>query len=201
MNNYKMIRIYYCLLFLSICAHGIRGQSYFIERTDPQDHFLDRWEIKYGLSANIHTSAKGIKRSDVILAASNLPLNRISSKDLEDLKYVLRDNSEFSYQPISVNPELSKIQYLDSLKGFSFQLPTENHFYHPYTSADRYKGFLGMYKDGTNMLRVDADGFTFRINPILNFSLGKENIDNSLIFQNQRGIELKGIIDSIFLHN
>ena len=134
-------------------------------------HIIDRLDIKYGLSDTIHTSVKNYNKKS-ISAYTHLLLNNaeiLSEKDKSNLKFLLNDHNEF-------------------------RLLTDEH-QELYVQND--KAFLKhFYKSPANFYELEKADFILKINPILNAKLGSESGSEYPVFQNTRGIDIRGVIDN-----
>ncbi len=145
------------------------AQSSGIPLQSPAYQILDRLEIRSGFESPIHPEVKCINRPD----AANYSLNldtlhrfRLSRQDHADIQYLLDDNNE---------------HLADSSR----------HLRH--TSR---RGLLKyFYQTPANFFEVNTPDFKLRANPMFNFYLGREHGDAELVFQNQRGFEVRGEVD------
>lgn len=61
--------------------------------------------------------------------------------------------------------------------------------------------FKTFYKNSTNFYVLDTDDFFLKIDPLIHFALGDDTQDDDFIFQNTRGIKLRGTIDDkVYFH-
>ncbi len=59
------------------------------------------------------------------------------------------------------------------------------------------KGWLNtFYRDLYSLFLLKTDNFFLKIDPVLNIALGDDRHDSKLIFQNTRGIKIRGILDN-----
>jgi hypothetical protein len=52
------------------------------------------------------------------------------------------------------------------------------------------------YKNGAHLISINTENFSLRVNPILHAEIGNSTNDTSSVFQNTRGLTLKGYIDN-----
>ena len=58
------------------------------------------------------------------------------------------------------------------------------------------QGFLkSFYKTPYSFFKIDTEDFFLKIDPAIHFDLGSDSNDNNLIFQNTRGLKIRGLID------
>ncbi|MFN0215345.1 MAG: hypothetical protein ACKVT2_13900 [Saprospiraceae bacterium] len=130
---------------------------------------LERLEILSGISSPIHPELKHFNRRDAVsyvLKLDSLVSKQLSQKDQADIQYILDDNNEWLAD-------------------------TSRHLRH--TSQ---RGLLKcFYQTPANLFEVNTRYFKLRANPILHFHLGREAGVSEPIFQNQRGLEVRGEVD------
>ncbi len=168
-------------------------------------HTMDRLSIKSGIDAPFHTSLKNYNRKDITNYATALDsLNiELTELDKEDLQFIFRDNnewlktSEFATTVAGKRESVENRIYVDSTQTFYTLGATQME---QSAKSDNY--FLSnrpilkyFYKTPANFLEIDKKYFHLRVNPIIDFKLGKDTEDEELIFNNTRGVELRGGID------
>jgi hypothetical protein len=173
------------------------SQSPYLPANDVYYHWLDRFDILYNNPTDLHLSLKKIQRKDVammVLAIDSLYPD-IAKSDLADLQRLIDLNNE--YQPLT-NARQEK-QFIDSTQVF-------------YTYTDHLKKgqliyrrsrrpFLKhFYETPAHFFSLDSKDFTLRVNPLLNFRLSNSS-NGHLLFENQRGISIRGAIDGkVYFH-
>ncbi|MEO6038811.1 MAG: hypothetical protein ABIQ93_10390, partial [Saprospiraceae bacterium] len=133
----------------------------------PTYHILDRLDILTGVAGPIHPELKYFSREDVVAYALQMDTAAalLSSRDLEDLQYLADDSNEF--------------------------LPDSSRF----LRRNKHPVFKTFYRTPANLFEVNVPDFQMRVNPLLNLHLGQEQGDPELLFQNQRGLEVRGAVD------
>jgi len=160
-------------------------------------HIVDRMDILSGGLNDIHSSIRYFTREE-LSSLSNAQLV-LSEKDKADLRYLQKDINEtwsLSNQTEEISYDLEK-QYVDST-GLFYTI-TENTTNSTYINQGTTKrnGLLGhFYKTEANFYEVHTPNFNLYLNPILNLNIGKDSDNDNLIFQNTRGLELRGDIDN-----
>ncbi|MFY0600982.1 MAG: hypothetical protein JXR03_15005 [Cyclobacteriaceae bacterium] len=71
----------------------------------------------------------------------------------------------------------------------------ETREYQDSINESRKPVFGRFYGYNSDFVSVNQDGFDFHMNPVFGFRVGKENNSGDLIFQNYRGLEMRGTID------
>ncbi len=198
------MRILLLLCFLSI-MNPLLGQKTGLPLGNEAYHIMDRLEIKTGLVPDFHSSLKYHLREDVVNFALQVDTARtiLSIKDRRDLFYIYRDNNEAFIRgnTIQYDVEPEKI-YTDSSKTFytiKDKTVSENEE-SPYYFLSKKPILKHFYKTPANFWELDRESFYLRVNPIIN---GKAfaTKDDDFLFLNQRGIEIRGGIDSkVFFH-
>jgi hypothetical protein len=164
------MRIVIIASFLLFCTK-VLPQGQILPEWNPSYHTVDRLDIM-GFDPIFFTSIKNYQREDVLdLALRSYEMHHIFSKpDLDRLLYIFRDNDEW---------------LVDTLEG------KRQEYYTP-SKKPMLKRF---YKSPATFIQVDEPAFQMRLNPIINFKLGKQSDDSDLTFYNQRGLEIRGRID------
>ena len=63
--------------------------------------------------------------------------------------------------------------------------------------APNRKAFLGrLYEYNSDMISIRTPDFDFHLNPVVYFGVGRESLTDDKLFQNYRGLELRGTIDN-----
>ena len=165
------------LLIFSVCLLScyMFGQSYYYTSDHIVNTYADRLEIKYG-SETFHSSLKQFTRKEIVgLLNSSMKDQSYNEADFMS-RYIVHDNVDLfklfdSYEELSENNE-------------TYKLSTES------------KGiFNTFYKTPAHFYSVDEDNFKMVVNPIINLSFGSESDNDNLIFQNTRGVDIRGEVD------
>jgi len=133
----------------------------------PTYHIIDRLMIKTGLGGEIRPEIKFFSRKDVAYYARAVDTSKaiLSTLDRSDIAYIYNDNNE--WVPDSLRQLRKNKKHL--LRYF--------------------------YGDPANFFAVTTKDFVLRANPMLNLSMGSEKNDDGLLFENQRGLEVRGEVD------
>lgn len=165
-----------CFFCVSICQTLLSGsglifaQSIFVPLGDPAYHTIDRIEIKEGHHSNyLHTAVKPFTAIDAVLHAESANEDgeaQFAKTDRKFQYHLYRDHNEWSEEGLVER------------------------------QGQKTKMGKHLYKYKTDFLRFqDYSDFLVRINPVLNFHLGKSNLSNdSIRFINTRGIEVRGMV-------
>jgi len=189
-----------------LCAQLGRSQSSTLPLNPRAYHILDRLEILNGSQGIYHSSIKYFSRKDAtefVLATGTQA--KLSDLDKSDVQYIFIDNDEW-YQHFKDDFELEgnspedifEKQYVDSSKTF-FTIKKRDPL--SFSTIDTeslidQKGFLGIfYKSPADFLSFKTKDFFFKLNPIINFKLGRDSAQGDPIFQNTRGFQMRGAID------
>lgn len=178
------------LLLLSISFQLLKAQSPYILRGDQANHTYDRMEL---LRTGDTTLVNGINNYDRKITTTyfkNVWENTaLSEKDRFDLLHVFADNYEFLDQRKSVDTiqtnGLWKSEYVASI-------PKNQPAKESFIQAPLLKYF---YKTPSNFLQLETPSFSIYVNPIVQLSYINEVNNNNTIFQNTRGLEVRGYID------
>ena len=95
--------------------------------------------------------------------------------------------------PTSNNPILVRKKVYDST-GVFYYLEEEKVGVKARQVDQKRNGLFGLfYKSDANFYEINTENFSLRANPILNFKYGDGADDSSIIFQNTRGAEIRGM--------
>jgi len=199
-----MQKLLYTLLFI-VLVQFLHAQGSALILENEAYHTMDRLSIKSGIDAPFHTSLRPYNRKDVTdyaMAIDSLNI-RLTPLDREDLKFIFRDNnewlktSEYSTTIGGKREVVNTKEYIDSTRTFYTFADTQ---VAASKQSDQY--FLSekpilkyFYKTPANFLEIDKKYFHLRVNPIVAFKIGKDANDDNLIFNNTRGVEIRGGID------
>ena len=165
-----MVNMLHCFrVLLLLLPLPILSQTSGIPLQSPSYPILDRLEILSGIESPIHPELKYSNRRDAAFYAlklDSLTSNQLSHRDHADIQYLLDDNNEWL---ADTSRHLRHISRRGLLKYF--------------------------YQTPANFFEVNTRYFKLRANPMLNFQLGREAGANEPIFQNQRGLEVRGEVD------
>lgn len=169
-------------IFLLISAMAY-GQSPHLSPYDRTAQIMERWLILQDEDHQISSSLRNYYRSDAVILASKNDIN-------EDYRYVVDNNSEYfdSYT----------YETLDTIvKEGGFRLIEPNT-----TARNSRKPFLNhFYKTEANFFELENENLSLVLNPIINFQYGKDSELDDPVFQNTRGVEVRGIIDEkVYFH-
>ena len=149
---------------------------------------IDRLEIKTGIPVPFVTGMKPYLRGDVVRYALQLDTAEValSGFDRTDLYWLFKDNNEWLAQgefarAITTSEKNEKSQA---------QLSFESDKY-----VERKPLFRYFYKSPANAFELNSKYFYLRLNPVLNFRLGKDQYDEQWQFTNLRGLQIRGGID------
>lgn len=180
------------LIFISFISfftqNIILGQSSAIPLGSDAYHYIDRLDIKTGESAPFVTGMKPYLREDVIRYVKHLDTIRVTlnGADRKDIYWLYKENNEWLEATEAPKTVLGK-----KTEGMSHaQTSFESSQY-----IERKPILKYFYNSPANFWEVNRRFFHMRLNPIVNFRLGKDKFDEQLQFLNQRGIELRGGID------
>jgi len=125
--------------------------------------------------------------------AKNLNLSNL---DLQDVAYIINDNMEYGLDSYHIRPETENAKKRVYDTAGVFYYTAENEGFIDGTQFEKRKPILKyFYKSSANFYEVQNEDFSLVVNPILNLRYGNAIDDPNIIFQNTRGIELRGLID------
>ena len=125
----------------------------------------------------------------------------LNKYDQEDFYYLYCENNEWlSEDELNQTVAGKKEGYYEKVPGDTLYrfIPGSNiktsfespHYYE--TKKPIWKYF---YRTPANWFELNSDAFYLKINPIINFQVGRSGQDDPAVFNNQRGVEIRGGID------
>ena len=149
-------------------------------------HQMDRFDVLYGSNSRIHTAQKPYTRENVVRYALSLDSIRgkLSKLDRAALQYIYDDNNEL----------LTPSELPTTLVGKQQSVAAENGT--PQYSVNKKAMLKHFYKTPANFFEAHGRYFDIKINPVAQFSYGRERNDPDPSFLNQRGAEIRGSIDN-----
>ena len=195
------------LLLQGLWLHA-QGSGIPIE--SPTNHILDRLEILSGKLPPFHATMKPIWRGDAVRFAQIIDTTRmpLSALDRFDLYYIFKDNNEWLAQPTLPTtiggqrqaPLPENYEYIEG--GGALPLGQAQASYEDRRYVLTEKPLLKhFYKSPANFFEINERYFHLRVNPVVQFKLGKTAQQSGLDFLNQRGLALRGSVDDrIYFH-
>jgi hypothetical protein len=186
--------IYFGISFVT----PVEAQNSYESFGSPSYFTIDRAIILNGLPTSMHTSIYPYRRGDVAEIGAYMLTQPKTEIQEKRLLRVVMDNNEFltnevrqywrheaAVDSIDYNKQTKEFIIYDSLDQIQYQ-----------GALASKKPFLKvLYTTPAHLYELDTKSFYLRVNPMINFSLGKERGDEDFLFVNQRGIEVRGGID------
>ncbi len=197
------MRLLFVIQLLIFTPLFITAQSVGVPLGTDTYHIVDRLDIKTGLSSEIHTGVKYYGRRDVARLAMKIDtsLIRLSLKDRRDLYYIFRDNNDWIGQnkgAVTVSSQNTDEQvYIDSTKTFYKLKTTENQssIQSDYYIESKKPILKYFYRTPANLFELNKQHFYLKVNSIINFKLAKSDNEEDILFDNLRGIAVRGGVD------
>lgn len=174
-----MISKFHLIVFLSLLVQFSFAQIALTPQGSPTHEIVNRFEIKYSFAQNYHSAIRPYRRSDIMEAVDTLIHRKylFSKKDAHLLRYLFLDNNEFF-------TEVTGDLYLEA----------DEYAFPPYEKSKR-PVLRYFYRTPANFYELDKPGFYAKINPLIHFKAGSDILREDFLFQNTRGIEIRGGID------
>ncbi len=171
-----MIRriLLFCIIGLTV-SFGF-SQSIMTGENEKLIKTFERLLVKYRPDTEIHSSIKPYTVGDVVKTSIDiLESNRdLSERDISDIEYILADNIDW-------------IKYTYGFEKY-YEL-TEK------LGIDR-KGILKyLYKNTSSFYAGHHKDFFIKVDPVINFQLGKDLKSKKYSFTNTRGFKISGLLD------
>ncbi|MEO1626861.1 MAG: hypothetical protein AAFV25_17035, partial [Bacteroidota bacterium] len=200
-KRYMRLSSWLLLCFLPFC---LWSQNTGVPLENPAYQILERLEIKSASEPLFHSALKYYARGDVARYAIHLDTTEtsLSALDRRDLQYIFNDNNEWLQQSqwpatLAGERQLAPVrQYVDSSQTFYTQSSQPLASQSSSRYVQRQKPIFGLlYKTPANFFELDQEYFHLRVNPILNFRLGRTTNSDGWVFLNQRGVTVRGGVD------
>ncbi len=198
MNRFFLALIFFLGMLM------VNGQSTYSPKGGDADHIMDRLEIKSGNLAPFFSVNKPYDRRDVTNFAIQYQEEQgnLSTLDSADIYYIFKDNNDW-LDPMKDQSDKNikryyKKEYIDSTRTFYKNKLVEDT--NKETSKNRLilskKPFLKhFYKTPANFLELNSPFLKFKVNPLLHLQVGQQQGMDGIMFQNTRGVEIRGNID------
>jgi hypothetical protein len=198
----KKYYIFFILCCFSLFSSNLWAQSTGVPLNSETYHIIDRLDIKGQINSSIHPEIKIISRDKVVNLALQYDSlqNGLSKVDRSDLQYIFDDSNEWlpEVNEFGNSYETRKV-FVDTNKVFF----TTKSAIKSSNNVERYRTnkrpiLKYFYQTPANLFEVNTKYFRLKANPMLNFNVGKSKDEAGSLFQNTRGIELRGDIDKRF---
>lgn len=164
---------------------------------------LDRLEIKSGNIPEYHSSLKSFTRGDAMkfMLSLDTTSSQLNDFDRDDCFYMYCENNEWlSTDELNQTTFGKKEGYYEKIPGDTLyrfipgsEIKTSQESEHYITTKKPIWKYF--YRTPANWLELNKDAFYLKINPMLNFKVGKSGGGDRSVFINQRGVEIRGGID------
>ena len=168
------------------------GQSPFILRGDPAYHTYDRAEILRWSDSTLINSINNYDRKRTTEYFKEAWKDKsLTAKDQFDLLHVLSDNYEFLDEGSKIKNKISQIINIFRSGEDENAIPKRaDKLYFNQKPLLKY-----FYKTPANFLQIEVPSFKAYINPVVQVDYYNQVNDDRSIFQNTRGVEIRGYID------
>lgn len=185
-----------CFHFVLICfAVQTFAQSPTMLRSDQASHTYDRMEI---LKIGDTTLINGIHHFDRKILTHYLQAvyqkTTLSDKDRYDILHVLADNREF-LPMISSGPDSLDAGQNGLFRSGDLSEKTNTPTFVTEENFIQKPIFKHFYKDKANFIYLKTPSFKLVVNPVVQIHYLNEVNNANTIFQNTRGVDIRGYID------
>lgn len=150
---------------------------------------VDRLQLQSDFDPGFHSAIKPYLRADVVEFGLKAIQSDLTAGQKRDIQYLFDDNNEFVLGMDSSESVVKK--YVDSSRTFFIEEVKAGTADPVYTFSKR-PILRHFYRTPANFFEVDTRNFYLRVNPLLDLTLGRELKEESAIFHNRRGLELRG---------
>jgi hypothetical protein len=178
-------------LLITIIAVGtvqnVSAQGHYVGTRGMTYHLVDRYRVLQDIEAPMVTSTNNYLRSDISEVGLSIYNASDNATSRANAIYLLEDNAEYlstADDQVTIDTSLFK-------SASAFDTATDD-----YQIQARQPILKHFYKDRSTFLTYESDHFYFRTNPILEVSGGVSADENTNVFTNLRGLEIRGAIDN-----
>lgn len=180
------------LSVLTLLCLQVNGQSSYVPKRTITYDLVDRYRVLYDVETPIVSSTSNYFRSDISPFAAQLyKLKGLSDLSKSDLSYLIEDNLE--YLEDDASPQNIKT-FVDTNE--TFYMIDEAQKSDSYIVEKRDPIFKYFYKNKATFLEFNNENILIKANPILNIGGSLSQDENTNVFQNTRGLEIRGLIDN-----
>lgn len=190
------------LLWIVFSSSSI-GQSSYIQLGSETYHIFDRLDVLSGSESIIHSGLRPFAQKDIQAFAFKLhqEKNDLGLRNDENLLYLLKDNNEWGKPNNSLSLGSGfKQEYIDSSQVFytlKEEVTEDSGSNFDYTFRNDRPILRYFYQSPSKFFEFKSDHFQFSINPVINLRYGRDvEQHEGTLFQNTRGIVLRGQIDN-----
>ncbi len=200
--SHPMVRLPVLISLLFLLAMPYRGlaQVLGLEEGSPDTRILERLMIKTNRPADLDPALKPYGREAVTAWAMTFDTAAVplSGTDRKDLFRIYKNNNEWLVQPGAWGGFTKERQPIRFTDWEGNEHTTNSHVdassRHARYVMSRQPIWKIFYRSPANLYETHSKSFYIKANPLLRFSLTKD-IDDGVLFANQRGIRLRGGID------
>ncbi|MBK9255830.1 MAG: hypothetical protein IPM42_10110 [Saprospiraceae bacterium] len=189
----KYFKFYFVIICSFLTPKLSSAQSPHILRNDPMYHTFDRMDILKQTDSFMISSIGNFNRKETVnYFIRAWQSENLTDKDRYDLLHIFRDNIEFSI-PLSQKSILPE-ELKDGFRTADDKV-IDNESMLSESDLKRRPIWKHFYKTHANFLQLETPSFSVYVNPLFHFSFGRERDNDNNVFQNTRGLELRGYID------
>ncbi len=192
------------LLFITVSFSSLLAQGTNLPLGNDAYHILDRLMIKSGIEPPFHASLKYYTRGAATRYASQLDtmnMEALSRRDRQDLLYIFKDNNEWLVPSEFYTMLAGKREKIATASADTLLTQAQASIRDPRYVLSKKPILKYFYRTPANLLEVNDKYFYLRVNPIINLQINQSNEDPTLLFFNQRGVELRaGVDDRVFFY-
>ena len=155
-------------IFFGIFLIKTSAQSTYAPLNDDYSHLIERYEIKSGSLLNLHSNIKPVRRKDLVKLTTDL-------ENFTKIKFSKADSFNLSY-----------------LQNDSWEWLGDEKFLQSNSKKALFTQLLKKKSDFYSFQNKDID---LHISPIFQFAFAQDNLVESQLYTNTRGVEIRGTIN------
>lgn len=179
----QIIKSFVKLLAFILPVSGF-AQSTYLNQGSKEYHFIDRLEIKQQKNTDLNFSTtKPYMRKAIVEQAEYIDSNRSNFTNLSGM------------DELTGSAKAAKLTKVDEYNLRSLYMNNSEWVTRPIDDAKSKHPFLKtFYTTKPNLLEVNVKDFFLAVNPVFEYTAGKETDNNKTLYFNSRGVNIRGLI-------
>lgn len=182
-----MIRSLFVAIVYICVSQTISAQGHYVATRGITYHLIDRYRVLQDIDVPMVISTNNFLRTDISQVGLDIYEDADNTVTRSNAIYLLEDNAEY----LSTTTDQAQTDTTLFKGATAFASSSDN-----YEIQARRPILKHFYKDRSTFLTYESDNFYFRANPILEVSGGISADENTNVFTNLRGLEIRGAIDN-----
>lgn len=169
---------------LALASLDLHAQDYHVATRSLSYHLADRYRVLHGMDVPMVTTTNNYMRQDLTQVGQMVYRAADGRTATFNAEYLVRDNVDHYRPPATIGTDTSL---------FTSGPGTTDAYYTPEVQEPLLRYF---YREQAAFLTYESDFLHFRANPILDVSGGLSNNEDGAVFNNTRGVAIRGAVDN-----